>query len=224
MTDILEQQPYLFPLFFAGVWLVVTTVLALMAGWFSLQSQYPDQPEAPTRRWSMASGRLGLTSYSGCMVLSACPSGLRIGVWRVFGPFCHSIFVPWSDLSVERRGWSTRLVIGRAGTGDEPIGQLSLSDTLVSEIARSAGKSWPQGGVIATEPSAKQMAARLLAQWAFISVVGSLFFTLVPRVLRPGAAAPPLVVAIGLPTLFFGAVCVVQFLAYLARRPKRDAR
>ena len=42
-----------FPLFFVALWLVVTTVLAIQSGWFSLMSRYPDRREAPWRklRW-----------------------------------------------------------------------------------------------------------------------------------------------------------------------------
>ncbi|HEX3406994.1 MAG TPA: hypothetical protein VHS81_07130 [Caulobacteraceae bacterium] len=221
MTDILERYPYLFPLFFGVMWLAVTTLIAVYAGWFGLQARYPDQTEAPIRRWSMASGRFGpLASYSNCLVLAVCPSGLRIGIWRVFGPFCRNIFVPWADLRVERLGWSTRLAIGPPGTGYQPMGRLTISDSLASEIAAAAGKAWPAAKAVAEPLSAWKFAQRLLLQWAFISVTASLFFVFAPRLLGRGETGLPVTVAIAFPTLFFGAAALIQFLAYLARRPR----
>ncbi len=35
----------LFPLFSLPLWLVVTTILAVQSGWFSLVSRYPDRLE-----------------------------------------------------------------------------------------------------------------------------------------------------------------------------------
>ena len=57
---------------------------------------------------------------------------------------------------------------------------------------------------------------RLLAQWAFLTVVGALFFTLAPLAVAPSGDRPPLVVAILFPAIVFGAVAVVKY--GLARR------
>jgi hypothetical protein len=221
MTDLPSWIPYLFPLFFAAMWLAVTSLLALMSGWFELQSRFPDRTEAPIRRWSMASGSLGgLASYRSCLVLDVCPSGLRVGVWRLFGPFCRAFFVPWSDLKVERGALSTRLVIGSGALGDRPAGVLRVSDVLASELAAAAGGSWPQGYGAVAELSPWDVAGKLALQWVLISAAAALFFTFAPRLFGSNAQGPPTAVAILFPTLFFGAVALFRFLAYLAgRRP-----
>jgi len=35
--------------------------------------------------------------------LDVCPSGLRVGMMRLFGVFCRDFFVPWDQISVVRK-------------------------------------------------------------------------------------------------------------------------
>jgi hypothetical protein len=39
-----------FPFAFVALWLMVTTLLAFLSGWFRLMDQYPDQAEEPMLR------------------------------------------------------------------------------------------------------------------------------------------------------------------------------
>jgi hypothetical protein len=38
----------------------------------------------------------------GVLKFSVCPSGLRIGIMRIFGPFCRDFLVPWNEITVTR--------------------------------------------------------------------------------------------------------------------------
>ncbi len=44
VTDdqVIKSLPIAFPLIFAGMWLLVTTLMGVMSGWFSLQQWYAD--------------------------------------------------------------------------------------------------------------------------------------------------------------------------------------
>lgn len=94
-----------FPFLFLGFWLAITTILARLSGWPDLQARYPDMPE--TRRLerlhfqsgSMGDRPFGGVQYGGCLTFDVCSSGLRVKVWRIFGPFLKPIFVPWSEIS-----------------------------------------------------------------------------------------------------------------------------
>ena len=221
---LLERYPFAFPLFFVAMWMLATTQLAMMSGWFRLQSRFPDQPETPIRRWSMASGQLGgLASYGNCLTLAVCPSGLRVGVWRIFGPFCRNFLVPWSELQVEPRGDRTRLLFGPGGTGDDPVGRLTISNGLAADLAAAASKSWPTPGAEIAVPTAWDVGRRLLIQWLLISVGASIFFTVVPRLMAPKDAQMSVATAILFPTLFFGAATLIQFLTYLAGRRRSQS-
>jgi hypothetical protein len=110
-TDSSTVVIVLFPFFFAGLWLAVTMVLGAWSGWNSLQQSYPDRQEQPIDRMRMQSGMLGSgssfnpwggVSYSGCLRFDVCPSGLRVAVWRIFGPLQRPFFVPWNEIRVEK--------------------------------------------------------------------------------------------------------------------------
>jgi hypothetical protein len=225
MADILDRYPYLFPLFFAGMWLAVTSVIAVMSGWFELQSRYPDRSEEPIRRWAMASGRLGpLAQYSSCMVLAVCPSGLRVGVWRVFGPFCRNFFVPWSDLGVQRTGLATRLVIGAGALGDRPAGALTVSNGQAAQLAEAAGKLWPPSDTATEEPRVLDVAGKLALQWVLISAAAAIFFSFGPQLFEPHAPRMPVGETVVFPTVFFGAAALLQFVLYLGGRRSSGAK
>ena len=104
--------PILFPFFFAGLWLTVTTLLGFWSGWFKLQAEFPDSREPSDLRLHWQSGLIGFgalwnpwgkVSYSRCLRLDACPGGLRVAIWRLFGPFCRPFLLPWRGMEVESR-------------------------------------------------------------------------------------------------------------------------
>src|ERR1700681_2938215 len=93
-----------FLLFFVLMWLGITSLLGLMSGWYSLMRQYPDRPEEPLLKLAWQSGSMGRSvNFGGILTLSACPSGLRVGVFRIFGIFCHDFFVQWNEITVTRK-------------------------------------------------------------------------------------------------------------------------
>ena len=64
---------------------------------------YPDQSDEPILRLRGQSGTMGLgVGMNGVLILSVCPTGLRVGMMRVFGPFCRDFFVPWESIAVVR--------------------------------------------------------------------------------------------------------------------------
>lgn len=94
------------------MWLGVVTLLASLGGWNRLQERYADRPEPPLLSLQMQSGQLGSGSpfnpfgnvnYNGCLRFDACPTGLRVSVWKIFGPFQRSFFVPWTEISASEK-------------------------------------------------------------------------------------------------------------------------
>ncbi|HEY5347424.1 MAG TPA: hypothetical protein VIJ72_04465, partial [Rhizomicrobium sp.] len=61
------SNPILFPLFFAGLWLFVTTILGAISGWYSLARKYPDRPEDAVLTLRFQSGSVGLVSMRGIL-------------------------------------------------------------------------------------------------------------------------------------------------------------
>src|ERR1700704_783990 len=104
---LLTYFPLFFPIFFAVVWLGVTTLLGFLSGWFALMQQYPDRDEKPLLQLNWESGMMGTIGVNmrNVLKIGVCPSGLRIGMLRVFGLFCRDFFVPWRDISVAKKDW-----------------------------------------------------------------------------------------------------------------------
>src|SRR5579871_174976 len=131
---------------FALVWLLVCGILGLISGWYCLMRTFPDRPyEEPLAVFKHESGMLGPVSMSGILKLSPCPSGLRVGILRLFGPFNSDFFVPWDLLGISRKKtlvWKyAKLSFGTT------YSRLCISDLLLDRLWQSAPQSWPEKGV-----------------------------------------------------------------------------
>ncbi len=199
-----------FPVLFIGMWLAITTFLGLLSGWFSLASKYPDRNEQPILRMRHQSGTMGLVvGMNGVLSLSACPSGLRVGIFRIFGPFSRDFFVPWQDLTVTRKKVWFRTT-AELGFGNPRVGKLQIPTEAADRLARAAVGSWPETGPIPV-PERGELARSLLKQWAAMTTFAALFFTLAPRLLTSNRDNPPILVAILFPAIAFGVIFIVKF-------------
>jgi hypothetical protein len=211
VNSLIEQNIAVFlPLFIASVWLTVTTILAVLSGWFRLMAEFPNQAMEPILRVRGQSGAMGLgVSMSGVLTLGVCPSGLRVGIMRVFGPFCRDFFVPWENISVTRKAiifWP----VAKLQFGSPAIGSLTIPVHLANRLARAAMGRWPETGPFPEEKH-RDTLRRLLTQWALSTCAAALFFTLVPLTVAPTGGGPPIVVAILFPVIVFGVITIVRF-------------
>lgn len=107
-----------FPLF----WLLVTSLLGALSGWFDLQKRFPDRIEPARERLFGLSAIMGLGINLGfALNLDVCPTGLRFSLLRILGPFQRPFFVPWDEIVAERRDMlfvkAVRLSLGRTRPG-----------------------------------------------------------------------------------------------------------
>ena len=94
-----DNFPVVFPFLFVALWLTITTILGVLSGWFRLMATFPNQPGEPLLRVRGQSGSMALgIGMKSILTLSVCSSGLRVGITRVFGPFCRDFFVPWEAI------------------------------------------------------------------------------------------------------------------------------
>jgi len=213
LTGVIGQNSTIFfLLFFVGLWLTVTTILALLSGWFRLMEQYPDQSIEPILRLRGQSGTMGLgVGMHGILTLSVCPTGLRVGMMRLFGPFCRDFFVPWESIAVIRKTilfWP----VAKLQFANPVVGTLRISARSADRIARAAMGHWPEAGPFPEEKRGDAF-RRLLGQWAIMTAFAALFFTLVPLAVAPSGTRPPILVAILFPAIVFGVASIVRFLA-----------
>jgi hypothetical protein len=212
VNSLIEQNLAVFlPLFFASLWLTVTTILAMLSGWFRLMARFPDQAMEPILRIRRQSGSMGLgVNMGGILTLGVCPSGLRVEIMRVFGPFCRNFFVPWEDIRVTRR---TALFwpVAKLQFGSPSIGSLTIPAHVANRLARAAAGSWPETGPF-LEETRHDTLRRLVTQWALITSVAALFLTLVPLAVAPAGGRPQITVTILFPAIFFGVVTTVRYV------------
>jgi hypothetical protein len=212
LDSIFEQHfAIVFPFFFAALWLSVTTLLAVLSGWFQLMAAFPDRAEEPILKIRGQSGAMGLgVSFQSVLRLSVCRSGLRIGMMRVFGPFCRDFFVPWKAITVTRKHsfWGR---YGKLEFGNPRVGSLTISAQLADRLRQAAGELWPEPRSLAEEER-RGTPHPLLLQWAGATFLAALFFTLAPRLMIPGEEGPPLTVAILFPAIVFGVITLIRYL------------
>jgi hypothetical protein len=188
----LSYAPWLFAPLFACGWVAVTTILALQAGWFSMMKRFPDRPEVPLAEFKEQSGTLGAgVNFNRVLRLSPCPGGLRVGMMRLFGPFCRDFFVPWEDLSVERKdGW-----LGRRATlrfGDGRWSRLVVAGDVADALWRAAQGRWPEGAVPPARETPREIAADLFKKFALTCVaLWAVFFFVFPLMGAPFLGKDP---------------------------------
>jgi hypothetical protein len=203
-------MPAAFPLLFASMWFAVTVILTRISGWHELMQRFPDRGEAPLLALKNQSGQIGSVLARNILNLSVCPSGLRVGIMRIFGPFSRPFFVPWADLRVTRKeNWVWRSA--RFTFGVPPVGRLTLAAELADTLARAAGSRWPEPGSFPVEANGPA-AARIFKQWLVSTAFAATFFTVAPRLMNPRDAAPPIEIAILFPAIVFGVVGVFRYL------------
>jgi hypothetical protein len=153
-------------------------------------------------------------SMSGILVLSACRSGLRVAIWRVFGPFCRPFFVPWDEIKVQPRQVLFQKM-ARLGFGRPEAGVLSINSRAWDKLAAEARLPLGDPRVLPTE-SGGRFARSLFVQWLLMTSLAAAFFFIAPKLMSPnGAEGLPLATCILFPALFFG---IAQIFRYVRER------
>lgn len=157
------------------MWLGVTTLLGALSGWYRLMQRFPDRPEPPLLALRNQSGSLGLVAMNSVLCLSACPSGLRIGIMRIFGPFCRDLFVPWGEIQVSRKSrWFGRTAVLEFGHG---LGaSLSIPAHVADRLAVATAGTWPEPGPF-VEETKSGVGSRVMKQWLLRTTLAAVFLS-----------------------------------------------
>ena len=212
MNDNQLLTPSVFPIFFVGIWLLVSTILGIASGWFSLQQRYEagDEPALLTLRGQSGVMRMGV-GLNGIMTLRACPSGLRISVWKIFAPFQRPILIPWKDV----RATSSRSLFA-------PVTQLSFGLPESGRLKIDA-RSWERLRDAAAEGSVRNLppaiprvkpaatAKAMVLQWAAGTLGAGYFFYVTAR-LQDAQQGLSIAVCFAFPAIVFAFGTAVRFV------------
>ncbi len=204
--------PFAFPL----MWLAITGFLGFSSGWYDLMRKYPNREESPLLRLRGQSGMMGGgVSLGGVLALSACPSGLRVGILRVFGLFSRDFFVPWEEIQVQR---TTRLFRDWAELrfGNPAVGTLRIPARVANRLALASPGHWPEAGPF-IEETRRQVGMKVLKEWAVATACAALFFIVVPRVASRHGPYPPIPLMILFPGTVFGVRAAFSYFSRIKR-------
>jgi hypothetical protein len=129
------EDPHWFIPVFVVFWLVITGLLSILGGWYTLSKQFQTSASIDGQRFRFASGSFGrypfpVTAYGNCLFVTVADTGLRIAILFPFRFLSPPIFVPWEAVAaVEsktflffkycvirlRRGWPAIAIRGAAG-------------------------------------------------------------------------------------------------------------
>jgi hypothetical protein len=136
-----ETLPFLFPLFFIGMWMAVGFFIALIGGWQSLAEKYgAGASEFAGQRWFMCSGAMrGSAHYNNVLTIGADARGLYLGVMFLFRFGHPPLYITWADITVtERKGWVFSYV--EFTFKDVPGVHLTVARKLGVKITEAAGR------------------------------------------------------------------------------------
>jgi hypothetical protein len=150
-------------------------------------------------------------SMQSLLTLSACQTGLRVQILRLFGPFCRPFFVPWDQISIVRTT-SFFMPVARFSFGKPSAGRLTIARHVADKLAHGTGVAWPEAG---TFPPERRRTALLwvLGGWAAATSAAALFFILASRA-GNDPNQPPILLLILFPAIVFG---IGALLSYFRR-------
>jgi len=138
VQNILNNPP-IFLLLLVLMWPVVGMVIGRMSNWPRLMADFPDRDEAPVSQFSGQSGFMNQVRMNRVLKLGVCPSGLRIGIMRLFMPFARDFFVPWQAIrAIRKKSWSGATV--ELQFGNPAIGSLALPERVAERLANAGAR------------------------------------------------------------------------------------
>ena len=127
----------IFPLF----WMGITFLLGQLGGWAALAQVYRFDGQFHGDRWGMQSGRLGFVNYNHVLTVGANSEGLYMKPLFFFRFGQPPLFIPWYDISVERKDGLFSQMEYRFQRG--PSVRLKLRQGLSNRLEQAAGEAWP---------------------------------------------------------------------------------
>ncbi len=98
--------PFLFPIFFIGLWVMVCLLLSTIGGWSRLAEHYRSPTDFTGNKWQFQSGRLGVVNYKSCLTLGTNDAGLYLAVFPFFRMGHPPLLIPWPDIrATESQDW-----------------------------------------------------------------------------------------------------------------------
>jgi len=134
---------FIFPAYFAALWLLVSAVISFIGGWTKLAGVFRSGKPFIGQQWTGQSGQMRwIAGYGNCLTVGCNPEGLYLATMALFRFRHPPLLVPWSEISIsQRKILFFRFV--RFSLGHELHIPLYLRWKLADKLRRAAGDRWP---------------------------------------------------------------------------------
>ncbi len=145
MQTWIDAYPVIFGLIgFVFLWTILAWFIALLSGWRLLAQRFRTKRSSfPRQKWYMQSARTRFgTHYNGCLTIGADSAGLYLAPMFLFRSGHPPLFIPWSEISFERKQFLFfRSVEFRLGSSEKI--RFKVNGNLGAKLEAAAGPNWP---------------------------------------------------------------------------------
>jgi hypothetical protein len=133
-----------FPIMAFGIFKLVITLVNLGLDWGRVEARFPNRPDEVLAVYELQSAIMGAgVQLTNCLTITACRTGMRVEMWRLFGRRSGPFFVPWRDLRVTRARMLLE-AIAVVELGSPPVNTMKISGTLADKLAALVPDQWPE--------------------------------------------------------------------------------
>jgi hypothetical protein len=123
---------------------------------------------------------MGGVSMRSVLRVTACTNGLRVQIFRLFGPFSRPFFVPWEDITVIRK---TTFFQPRVDLlcGSPEVGRVTIEASAADKLARASFGLWPEA-TLPPEETPSSLVQGLAVKWLVLVVLGDAMLAAIPNI------------------------------------------
>ena len=145
MQALLNEHPFLFlSTNLVAIWVLICALISYAGGWHSLAKRFRMKTTFRGQTWKKQSGKMrGIANYNRSLKFGSNEDGLYLESGSLFWLWHPQLFIPWSEIAVERkRVWILHSVTLRLGSM-QPI-PLTVNNELAESLRHAAGSAWPE--------------------------------------------------------------------------------
>ncbi|MFW6158813.1 MAG: hypothetical protein ACOC8E_05590 [Planctomycetota bacterium] len=134
--------PYVFPVFFVGMGLLILKVLSVVGGWSELAEAYHHPGAFHGKLYRLQSARFGFVNFSGCLTIGVSERGLYLAPVIIFRPFHRPLLIPWREIDAEPHKvllWRAYRLTIRSHPGRKVELSARTFDNIVESLRASTG-------------------------------------------------------------------------------------
>jgi hypothetical protein len=98
MTEIERYLPFLFPIFFIGLWCFILWIFSFVSGWRRLVKRFHYSSDFLGDFIRFQSARMNLVNFKNVLHLGLCRQGLYLKQMVLFQLFHKPILIPWEEI------------------------------------------------------------------------------------------------------------------------------